>query len=516
MPDINTLAVTHPSRGESGDSDVPALTSWTTQEEPSEKVSWAPHLHSRPRRPRKASCREVVSANRSLSKPTPSIQVHGSRCRCAEAEAQDRLKDAALAEKIVAASAAVLAQRAANKQAQQAAAVTPSRFRQHSHSHTKLASLSSSGHALLSALTRRLLAPPAPAASIPELADLCIGCANLDIARVARYLVHRAPAPLPVNQANHLGTTPLMAAVRSPAARARPRAHLAMVAFLLDCGADPNAARAAGAGRGRATETGESVLSVACALGLPDVVRLLVGRGAVVDAPLPHGTPAAKGVSLSGWAGLAGPGQTALHVAVLADRPECVGVLAREGGADVDAVFDAAPSAGWSSGQEETGLTSSSLNGTPRSRRGRSGRADGGAMRRHSVSALHLAHGSYACTEVLVQAGADVSARDGFGRTPLHWAAEAGSVAVVGLLVGAGAELDAVDVSGTTPLAATVAALEDGKGSARQGHVEVVHMLVKAGADVGVACPGKGSLRERLSGLQEWRGVPDDMLEVEA
>ncbi|KXX82733.1 Serine/threonine-protein phosphatase 6 regulatory ankyrin repeat subunit C [Madurella mycetomatis] len=477
MPDITTLTVTHPTWDGS-----PSLASWTIQEEPSESVSWTPHLQSRLRRPKRWPCQEVVSANRSFPKPTPSIRVHGSKCLCAEAEAHHERQDAALAQKILAASETVLSTRARS--------LKPAVSRQHS----KRSPISSSGHVLLSAFTR-LFAPVPAAPSIPLLADLCIGCANLDIVKVSRYLIHSSP-PLPVNHPNHLGTTPLMAAVRSPVAKTRPRAHLAMVKFLVDCGADVNATRLE-----RGTEAGESVLSMACGLGLAEVAKLLIGRGAVVDAAIPYRS--GRG---SGLGGLAGPGQTALHVAVLRDRPECVEVLVRDGKADVNAVFDASASLALS--QEGR---NSSLDRGLRSLRGRSRIGDSAGRRRHPVSALHLAYGSYVCVELLLRGGVNVNVRDGFGRTPLHWAAETGNAVVVGLLVGSGADVDVADDNGTTPLAATVAALEDGRS--RQGQVEVASMLINEGADVGVACPVKGSLKERLLGLEEWRGVFDNMLE---
>ncbi|KAL2182225.1 ankyrin [Thermothelomyces heterothallicus CBS 203.75] len=244
-----------------------------------------------------------------------------------------------------------------------------------------------------------------------------------------------------------------------------------MVRFLVEaCGADVEAARV-----DRVTGAGETVLSMACAAGATEVVRFLLGSGARADRRLPsaRGIGSGSGGSGSGTGAaaavaavttttttplLTGRGQTALHVAVLADRPECVEVLLREGGADANAVFDAAgpdvDTAGRGFGLER-GLRSLRDRGRGRAR----GRGGGGGSReetrkgekaekekapKHPVSALHLAaHASPECARLLLEHGARVDIRDAYGRTPLHWAAEAGHGAVVRLLVEAGANINA-------------------------------------------------------------------------
>ncbi|MDE2794833.1 MAG: ankyrin repeat domain-containing protein [Gemmatimonadota bacterium] len=74
---------------------------------------------------------------------------------------------------------------------------------------------------------------------------------------------------------------------------------------------------------------------------------------------------------------------------------------------------------------------------------------------------------------VLIEAGADVEARNGHGQTPLHLAAQGNKPVVVSQLVEAGADLDARDRNGNTPLHA----------SARGGYPPVAHLLLELGAD---------------------------------
>ncbi len=60
--------------------------------------------------------------------------------------------------------------------------------------------------------------------------------------------------------------------------------------------------------------------------------------------------------------------------------------------------------------------------------------------------------GTSAFSEVLLQAGADVTARDHAGETPLHLAARLDELDVMAVLLAAGADLEAQDHEGNTPL----------------------------------------------------------------
>jgi hypothetical protein len=132
-------------------------------------------------------------------------------------------------------------------------------------------------------------------------------------------------------------------------------------------------------------------------------------------------------------------------------------------------VFDAA-------GVEEGAVVEGGLKGLRR-RTGSVSRNRSDRNPRHPVSALHLAHGSVPCTGVLLEFGANIGAKDGHGRTPLHWAATGGHADVVRMLIGAGADVNAASDDGVAPIGAAVASLEG--GHEKEGHAVVLRALLE-------------------------------------
>lgn len=92
-----------------------------------------------------------------------------------------------------------------------------------------------------------------------------------------------------------------------------------------------------------------------------------------------------------------------------------------------------------------------------------------------SGTALHLAtaRGSAAIVAALIDAGADLEARDDSGLRPLHLAVRSNDLPITTLLIQRGADTDAYDGQGMTPLIL----------AARAGYAAIVTALLDGGAD---------------------------------
>ena len=206
---------------------------------------------------------------------------------------------------------------------------------------------------------------------------------------------------------------------------------------------------------------GEFPLFGAIEHGDPEIVRLLVNTGAEVNAAAGFG------------------GSTALHEAVAQGNSEIVQVLV-DAGADIEAE-------GFMS---RTPLSLAAEEGAPEIMKVLLGRApdpdtaaSGDSKKAPSPSAIGgkalfaaIESDNAAMVRLLVEAGADVNAAEGFGgNTPLHEAVEEGNAEIVQILVDAGADIEAEGFMGQTPLSL----------AAEEGASEIMQILLGQGADNG-------------------------------
>jgi ankyrin repeat protein len=239
--------------------------------------------------------------------------------------------------------------------------------------------------------------------------------------------------------------------------QASKKGDLARVKELVEAGADLNAKF-----RG-----GDTALVNASQSGHLDIVKYLVEKGANVNVKNGSGlTPTAmgilslhleivkylieKGANVNQKNALGG---TLLMTAAYVDRPEIVKYLI-EKGADIDA-------------KNKKGDTACYLAKSP------------------ELKALLCSGGGYdifqaikyyipARVKDLVEAGANVNAKENDGSTPLIIASQSGHLDIVKYLVEKGANVNAADVTGVTAL----------MFSSKIGYLDIVKYLVEKGADI--------------------------------
>jgi hypothetical protein len=104
-------------------------------------------------------------------------------------------------------------------------------------------------------------------------------------------------------------------------------------------------------------------------------------------------------------------------------------------------------------------------------------RIPGDMYRNSPVIMLAAASGYPSICSLIIDAGADVNAKDGAGETALHYAAARGHLEACRLLIAAGANVDAVDTTGNTPMFSAI----------RHGEVGVFTLLVDSGASSNIS-----------------------------
>jgi ankyrin repeat protein len=289
--------------------------------------------------------------------------------------------------------------------------------------------------------------------------------AHWDDLSTAEFLI-RAGAN--VNAANDLGVTPLSLA----ATNGNPD----MTEKLLKAGANPNAA----------LSTGETVLMTAARTGNVQVIKALLARGAKVNLKE------------------AKHAQTALMWAAAQKHPEAVRVLL-QGGAEVDA----RSSSGFTAllfAAREGDLESARLLVAAKANVNAVSAEGITPLMAASAGVVALAANEYRLTITpsdheavaifLLEKGADAQPADRLGRTALHEAAETGKVELAKALIAHQANPNARIQVAPPPLRGDYVTRAGFVGAtpfwlaARNGHAEVMRVLVAGGADPGLPATG--------------------------
>jgi len=278
----------------------------------------------------------------------------------------------------------------------------------------------------------------------------------------------------PNGTASH-GVSPLSLAVNN--------GNAAMVRLLLQAGADARASE----------PSGETLLMVAAAVGVADSVAALLEHGAVVDARDPDYD------------------QTALMLAAREGHPEVASLLLAKG-ADVNArtkVGEAPPFIAPNS-VPGFGFGIGILRGGVPKDRGRREPQPGGM-----TPLLYAARHNHVDTaQVLLDAGAELDAKEANGIWPLLIAISNNNMAMAHFLLGKGALLNDQDWYGRSPIWEAVNVrnlyVHNGKfvnGVDRAPVLELIKALIAAGADLNVRTKETPPFRHHLleiTGSLEW------------
>lgn len=280
-------------------------------------------------------------------------------------------------------------------------------------------------------------------AALPNGATALAWAVFLDLPEAAGKLID---AGANVNTRGDYGETPLTLALANGNAELTRR--------LLKAGADPRATR----------WNGETALMIAAGVGSVEEVKLLLDAGLDVNA--------AEGEK----------GQDALMWAAAEGHPEVVDLLLQRG-----ANVKATSKSGF------TALLFATMRNDSASvqRLIQAGADANYALPDKEKTKVLVVAGAYKSTQAaiaLLDGGADPNVADRRGRTPLHLAAEAGSLELVRKLVSKGANLDAQTEKMPLPVDA-IYRLPGGEQTplllaAKYNHVDVMHVLIEAGADI--------------------------------
>lgn len=294
---------------------------------------------------------------------------------------------------------------------------------------------------------------------------------RVDDLETAKLLVQ---AGANVKYADRYGVTPLYLACSN--------GNAAMVKLLLDAGADPNTV----------DPTGETALMTASKIGNVDAVRVLLDAGAKVDTA----DPAYK--------------QTALMIAIRENRPDVVALLVKRG-ADVNAQTRTGETPGWVLPNSVPGFGHGIgiiRGGLPE--RGSRYFTPGGL-----TPLLYAARdGRLEAAKILADAGANLEKTDPNGVTPLLMAISNDQMSTARFLIDKGAKINVSDWYGRTPLwtAVEVRNMDEDNGTFenlvdREPALELIKILLDKGADPNVRTRESIPIRRfmlRTTGTLEW------------